>query len=358
VTVDVPQTHLVGQLNAQLAINFAMFEAVKSLRLQYQGQVITYDKARSQLERDVRKSYNQMLLLGKQIELLGEDYAMAKRQADQAEANYRAGRSPELAMLQARVAMENKKPTMDSAENGLILAMASFAMNLGLPYDTEFELEPIPDEAIFIPLDLRELINKAANGKPDILELQNSILTLQSGRKAKAYQNFTPNLVLGWNTQRLVVDSAKGIDEEGNYQDSGSLSVSLSYSLNGLLPFGSDGNARKDMDDNLRLLNIALAQTVRGTEIEVYNTVLTLRQAQASYEALTLTAGLAERSYKMTEDAYRAGLQDLVEVQNSGLQLQQARFALIQQHFNYLSGLVDLEYTTGVPFGTLTGVNK
>jgi len=51
-------------------------------------------------------------------------------------------------------------------------------------------------------------------------------------------------------------------------------------------------------------------------------------------------------------------LQDYFQVQNAEQSLRQARVQLLEQQFNYLNGLIDLEYSTGVPFGTLSGRSK
>ncbi|MDR2101814.1 MAG: TolC family protein, partial [Treponema sp.] len=273
-----------------------------------------------------------------------------------AEANYRSGLVPELTWLQARVAMENLKPTIDQAENGLKLAMANFAMNLGLPYDTQFELIPLSGKTSFIPLDTAELIAKAAAGKPEIMELKQSILLLESGRKAQFYQNYTPYLSLSWNmAPAFTADPWKDDWFTGdNWRKSGSLSITLGMRLDSLLPFAAGSQNVKNMDDNLQNLNIGLAQAIRGTELEIYNTVLSLERARSSAEAQELTADLAERTYRLTEEAYRAGLNDLLEVQNAELELRKARLGVLEQDFNYLNGLIDLEYAIGAPFGALS----
>ncbi|MDR1587425.1 MAG: TolC family protein [Treponema sp.] len=352
---DAPQWHVAGSVQASLTINAAMFENMRRLRLDYQGGLVSYEKARAQMEKDVRKSYYNMLLIRENIALLRESFNTAQRRVETAQANYNAGLAPELTLLQARVAMENMKPTIDQTENGLKLSMAQFAMNLGLPYDTLFELIP-PDEALaFIPLDTAEMISKAASGKPDILELKQNILMLQSARRAQIF-SLTPSLSLSWNTSPAFIGDPWE-DDWGNedlWQKSGSLTISLGLRVHSLLPFSTDFQAVKDLDDNIKAANIGLAQMVRGTEIEIYNTVLSLEKTQTTAEAQQQTVKLAEQSYSLTEEAYRAGLQDLLEVQNAELSLRQARVQMLEQQFNYLNGLIDLEYAIGVPFGTLS----
>ncbi|MCL2233878.1 MAG: TolC family protein, partial [Treponema sp.] len=55
------------------------------------------------------------------------------------------------------------------------------------------------------------------------------------------------------------------------------------------------------------------------------------------------------------EEAFRAGLVDFQVVQNTIQALNGARIGLLTEQFNYLNYLIDLEYSLGIPFGTLSG---
>lgn len=361
VSIESPQWNLIplGVSIAWQNLSIALFEGMKTVRLDYEGGLISYEKAKAQVERDVRKSYYSMLLLQENMKLLRDNVAAAERRVQTAEASYRAGLAPELTMLQAQVAMENMKPQVDQAENGLKVSMAQFAVQLGLPYNTQFDLIPAGDIGRFIPLDLRELIAAASAGKPDIMELKHQILRLESQRKATFYQVFTPSLTITWGMNLRLWDNVNGWGTfEDAWKQSGQLSITLGFSLNGLLPFGSGQQGLKDIDDNLKSLRISLAQSIQGTELEIYNTILNLSKVQTTVDAQNRTVDLAERTYRLTETAYQAGLQTLVEVQNAELELQKAKVGIIEQQFTYLQGLIDLEYAMGVPFGTLSGSIK
>ncbi len=352
---EVSQWHVAGSIQASLNISIAMFENMNRLRLDYQGGLISYEKAKSQLERDVRKAYHSMLLLQENIALLRGSYENTERQAQMAQANYNAGLAPELTLLQARVALETMKPAIDQAESGLRVSMAQFAMSLGLPYDTPIELIPVDSGTDFISLDVSELIAKAASGKPDIQELRQSILMLQSARKAQVF-SLLPALSLSWNTSPVFIRDPWKDDwgNSDNWNSSGSLTIALGLKLDSLIPFSVNYQGIKNIDDQIRTATIGLSQMIQGTEIEIYNTVLSLDKTRISAEAQAQTVSLAERSYRLTEEAYRAGLQDLLQVQNAEQSLRQARVSMLEQQFNYLNGLIDLEYSIGVPFGTLS----
>ena len=356
---------IAGQIQASLTLNLAMFENMTRLRLDHEAGLISYENAKLQLERDIRKAYNNMLLLQENITVINDSFEAAQRRVQMAEANFRAGLAPELVFLQAQVAMENMRPVIDQVENGMRLSMARFAMFLGLPYDTLFELEPVDTNINFIPFDIQELISQAASGRPEIQELRHSILILQSARRIQRNALF-PSLTLGWSgspfpsftrdvTERTVgpaPPSTETLEIRGHL--SSTFTISLGLRLHSLLPFSVDSQAIRALEDQTRIANIGLAMMIQGTEIEIYNTILALERTQATASALTQTVNLAERSHRLTEEAYRAGLQDLLQVQNAELELRQARVSMLEQQFNYLNGLIDLEYAIGVPFGTLS----
>jgi outer membrane protein TolC len=357
-----------GAIQASMTISAAMFENMRRLRLDYEGGLLTYEKAKAQLERDVRKAYHNMLLLQENIALLRGSFENAGRQVQMAQANYNAGLAPELTLLQARVARENMRPVIDQAENGLKLSMAQFAMFLGLDYNTPFELIPAADDIDFITLDVSEMISQAANRKPDILELRHTIQMLESVRKVQIY-SLLPTLTLSWNTAPFFFINPKP-ETTINYANppestfnparnvSSQFSITLVLRLHSLIPFSTDFQGVRNFDDQIRTANIGLAQLINGTEIEIYNTVLALERARVSAEVQAQTVALAEQAYRLTEQAYRAGLQDYYQVQNAEQSLRQARVQMLEQQFNYLNGLIDLEYSIGVPFGTLSNRSR
>jgi outer membrane protein TolC len=354
-SIDAPQWHIAVSLQTSLTLNFAMIENMRRLKLDYEGGLLSYDKAKAQLERDVRKAYHNLLLLHENITLLKGSLVNLDRQVQMARDNYNAGLVPELSLLQAQVARETLRPVIDQTENSLKLLMAQFAMFLNISYDTPFELMPIEAEINFIPLDIAEMISKASSGKPDILELKHSILMLESVRKLQVH-SLTPSLSLSWNyLPAFIKDPWNDSWFNGkNWTDRGSLTISVGVRLHSLIPFSVDFQGIKNIDDQITTANIGLAQMIRGTEIEIYNTVLSLEKTRISAEVQAKTVDLAEQSYRLTEEAYSAGLQDLFQVQNSEQSLRQARVQMLEQQFNYINGLIDLEYSIGVPFGTLS----
>ena len=352
-----PNWFVTAQFSAELIFSFALIEGIKSIKVDYDASRISLEKAKLQMEQGVRKMYNGILLLEANVALLQESFENAKRQANMAEANFRAGLVPRLAWLQAQVAVENMKPAMNDLENTLKTLKGNFALFCGLPYDALIELEPVKLGGNFISPDLAEFISRSASGKPDIQELQANIITLQTQRKALKLQAYTPFLRFGWTLSTMfnpMLDPFSGNLFKGyNWNGGGNFSITLGWSINSLFPFTKEGQMRKDLEAGIQIQNIALAQLIRETELEIFTKINSLEKIRSSAEAQQATVDLAEQSYRLTEEAYRAGLQDLQSVQNAALALNQAKIQLLTQQFNYLNDLIDLEYSIGVPFGTL-----
>ena len=360
--MTLPNWHATGSFSATLNLSVALFEGIRSLRLDYESGTVSYDKARLQIEQAVRKMYNNILLLEANATLLQEAYNNAQRQADMAQANYNAGLAPRLIWLQAQVAVENMKPSINDLDNNLSSLKGNFALLLGLPYDAPFDLEALSSGVSYIQQDVADLIAKAASGKPDIMELQASIMTLQSQRKALAIQSYTPYIALGWSIGSLFnpqLDPFKTTwFNSGNWSTTGNFYLTIGMNFNGLFSFTKEGQQRKDMDDSIQIQNIQLAQMVRSTQLEIFTTVNSLEKIRTTAVAQQAAVDLADQSYKLTEEAYKAGLQDFLSVQSAALALEQAKLQLQTQQFNYLNDLIDLEYSTGVPFGTLSSATN
>jgi len=359
--VQTQQWGMAGSISATLNINLAMFAEINRLRLDYESGLVSYGNARAQLERDIRKAYHNILLLQENIALLHGSLENAERQVQIAQTNFNVGLTSELPLLQAQVARENLRPVIDQAEGGLRLLMMQFSMFLGLPHDTEFELAPVVTDMAPLPLGITELVSRAATDRLDVRALRQDILVMNSIRRSGRLRLLTPTLSLGWNADPTFDgDPWEGGWADGDRwnQQQGAFSVSLGFRLNGLLPFGEERQGIRALEDQIRIANIGLAQMIRGTEIEIHNLVLALERIRLSAEALGQTVALAQRSFELTEQAYRAGLSDFFQVQNAEASLRQARVQLHEQQFNYLNGILDLEYALGLPFGTLSSTGN
>ena len=360
-STTLPQWRMNGAFSASLDFSFALFEGMKRMRLDYEAGLVSYEKAKLQMEQAVRKMYNSILLLKANETLLLDSFENTRRQANIAEANFRAGLAPRLTWLQAQVAVENMRPAVSDLESNLSSLIGNFALLLGLPHDSVFEFLPISLGSQYIQPDVAAFISRAALEKPDIQELKASILTLHSQSKALTLQQFTPFLRLSWNLTSLfnpTLDPFKdNLFTTDNWDKGGNFTITLGMSFNSFLPFTREAQQRMDMQAGIEMQNLRLAQMVMETELEIFTKINSLERIITTVHAQQATVDLAGQSYRLTEEAYRAGLQDFQAVRSAALALEQARLQLLTQQYNYLNDLIDLEYAIGVPFGTLSSAN-
>ena len=342
--------HWMARGNVGISWNFS-FDLVDGLRLirkQYEAGQITWDQTLRQNELQVRKLFYGLLLQQEGLALQQQSLENARLRAQQAQVNYRNGLIPELALLQAQVAYENQRPSILKQEQAMKQQLDLFGFLLGVPAGTEIVLEGEINPS-FVDLDTDELISLYSQSHPDILSLQKNLEILNLNLSVQNMQAYTPSLSLSWGFQPVVADiSSNWID---TYVDNGAFSATLAWNLTNLLPFSANRQAAKDIKDNIRKLELSLETLVEKTELDIRTQVDALAQSQAAIEASAGNIQLAQRSYDMTLVAYRNGTVELLDVRDAENQLNQAKLGLANEKFNYLSGLMDLEYTLNTKLG-------
>ena len=338
----------VGNVGISWNFSFALVDGLRLIRKQYEAGQITWDQTLRQNELQVRKLFYGLLLQQEGLALQQQSLENARLRAQQAQVNYRNGLIPELALLQAQVAYENQRPSILKQEQAMKQQLDLFGFLLGVPAGTEIVLEGEINPS-FIDLDTDELISLYAQNHPDILSLQKNLEILNLNLSVQNMQAYTPSLSLSWGFQPVVADiSSNWID---TYMDDGAFSATLAWNLTNLLPFSANRQAAKDIKDNIRKLELSLETLVEKTELDIRTQVDALAQSQAAIEASAGNIQLAQRSYDMTLVAYRNGTVELLDVRDAENQLNQAKLGLANEKFNYLSGLMDLEYTLNTKLG-------
>ena len=332
----------VGNIGISWNFSFALIDGMKLVKKQYEAGLITWDQTVRQNELQIRKLFYGLLLQQESLTLQKQSLENARLRMEQARVNYRNGLIPELTLLQAQVAYENARPIIIKQEQAMNQQLDLFGFMLGLPAGTKITLEGAIDPD-FVELNPDELISLYAQNHPDILSLQKNLEILNLNLSLQNMQAYTPALQLSWGFQPVVSDiSSNWID---TYMDNGAFSATLAWNLTNLLPFSTNRQSAKDTKDNIRKLELSLETLIEKTELDIRTQVDALAQSQAAIEASAGNIQLAQRSYDMTLVAYRNGTVELLDVRDAENQLNQAKLGLANEKFNYLSGLLDLEYT-------------
>lgn len=332
----------IGNIGISWNFSFALVDGLRLIKKQYEAGQITWDQTVRQNELQIRKLFYGLLLQQESLSLQQQSLENARLRAQQAQVNYRNGRIPELSLLQAQVAYENARPNIMKQEQAMKQQLDLFGFMLGLPAGTSITLEG-EIEPSFVELDTDQLISLYAQNHPDILSLQKNLEILNLNLSVSNLQAYTPSLSLSWGFQPVVTDiKSNWVD---TYMDNGAFSATLAWNLTNLLPFSANRQGAKDIKDNIRKLELSLETLIEKTELDIRTQVDALAQSRAAIEASAGNIQLAQRSYDMTLVAYRNGTSELLDLRDAESQLNQAKLGLANEKFNYLSGLMDLEYT-------------
>ena len=163
-------------------------------------------------------------------------------------------------------------------------------------------------------------------------------------QSAQNFQIYTPAISLSYGWQPVLSDVTADWGDKDNWFDGGSFSATLVWNITNMLPFSSASLKARDLKDNIAQMNLNLISLEENAKMKINNLVNVLNQSKAAIESSNRNISLAQKSYDMTSIAYRNGTTELLDVREAETQLNQAKLALASEKFNYLSGLLDLEF--------------
>ncbi len=345
---NLPQWGLSTGLDFSLNLSYALFKEIKGTKVDYAAGLISYETALKQLERDVRKNFYNILVFEENLNLMKQNLQAAGERYEQAKINYSNGLVPELSKLSAQVGYENLKPALSEMELGYANMLDGFKMLLGIDLSEDIDIEGTISVNP-VKLNTQKLTETFLQRRLDMQKMKNSLLSLKIKRSALKLRTMTPMLVLGWN-----LDPAYALDPwENNWfenmndnwsQQSGMLRITLAMSLDSFLPWSSAQVGIKDMGDGIRQLEIGISQAKSGAEMEIKSLVKQLNKSMVQLETLDLNVNLAQKAYRMSQEAYNAGSKELLEVEDSERDLNNAKLEVLKEKYKYNTGLLDLEY--------------
>lgn len=339
----------IGNLGVSWNLSLAYIGQIKAAKADYEGGKITYEKSVRETEVNVRKLFYGLLLQQENIRIQKTSLENARLRAVQTETNFKNGLVPELSMLQAQVSYENKRPEVEQADRLLRQQLDTFAFIIGLPVGTSIVLDG-SIEPEYVDVDVDTLIQKYSASSLDIKNLDATISSLKDNLSAINLSSYTPALALNYSLQPALI---YGLDfdrytDADNWNDSNSFSITLAWNLTNLLPWSSNRQNAKNIESNIKKLELSREMAVENQKVEVRKAVDTLTQARQQIDAMGRNIKLAQRSYEMTMRSYRNGTTELLDVRDAESQLDQAKLGLANQKFNYISALLDLEKTLNI----------
>ena len=341
--------------NVSLGWNFsaAMVQQIRASKLAFETGKITWEQSQIDTTVQIRKLFYALLLQQESLKIQQTTLENSRQRAEQAQTNYRNGNVPEISYLQAEVAYQNLIPDVEQAEREIARSFDTFAFLLGFPVGTEVELvgEIAPT---YIDADSDDLLARYGGNNLDIQSLQSNIEQLKLNLSALDLATWTPALVVNFALNPVYVGS-KGawhffgdLGKDEKWYDSGSLSFTLAWNITNMLPWSANRQQAADVRANLTKLELTMETLRENQKMEVRKAVDTLNQAREQIDAMGRNVTLAQRAYEMSARSYRNGTTELLDLRDAENSLNQAKLGQLNQQYNYICALMDLEKSLNV----------
>jgi len=346
-------TSVQGSLSFAISLSPATFTGMKLAVKEYEQGLLTLDGAKKSLELNVRTAFAALIVAKEQISIQEQNIDLAEKRYKQAQINHANGYVPEIDVLSAQVSLENLRPTLADYKTSYEESLGQFKILLGLDVNEPVSLSGTV-EAKSIRLDAAKLIESRLGGRQDILELRKAREVLAMTKKKTSESAFSPSLGLSWSyLPRLSDPFGTSWSSGDNWSDQGVLSVSLSLSLDNFLPHSAVREKIAAAEDSLRKKDSLIDEAVQNGRLEIVNYVNKLNKSRTTLDSLEVNVKLAQRTYDLTEDAFRKGSKELLDLQDAANGLNTAKLKVLSEKYNFTTALLNLEYALNINFGTL-----
>lgn len=345
-------TNLALQVNAQFTFSFAVLAAMKQTTVDYANSRISKELAEQRLERDVRKTFYQLLVLKETIAVTGKQLENAERRYREALGNQKAGQASELTVLQAKVAWDNKKPNLEELKVTYEQLLFAFEALLGRDPDPGVVLDGSLD--IDIPVaagtDQKATADRLIGKRLDVRAAEGQVRAaagILEIQKALLY----PTISVQYSADPVLNDPFNGSQwkAENWYQRSGALSLLATWKLDSFFPGSVFANQKADIADQGALASTALDQTRLSAKAEALTLFAKIDKSVSAMKTLSESVDSALQAFKLTETAYKTGARSLLEAQDAELQYQVAQLNLLHEKQLLNAALLDLETALNTP---------
>ncbi|HOC17142.1 MAG TPA: efflux RND transporter permease subunit [Vicinamibacterales bacterium] len=289
------------------------------------------------VEKDVTTAFYDVLAARELATIARQDLEQRQRHLDETIKRQSAGTATDYDVLAARVAVENGRPAVIRAENGVRLAREQLRFLLAEP--GEVDAAGALAATIEPPPPYEQVLASALENRPEVAELSGTkgiygeLVTI-----AKAANKPRVDFSASWGQRRLGL---KTISARGTTWNAGLVATIPLF--DGWRTKGAVAQAQSD----LVRLNFDELKLRDGIRLEVRNALNAVREASEIVAALGGTVAQAEKLLFLAEKGFELGVKTRLEVQDAELNLSSARANLARAQRDYNVARVNLEWVAG-----------
>lgn len=294
---------------------------------------------------NIKEAYYDILSNFQQINLAKELIKIDELHLEQAQKYYKAGVRTLIDVTDAQLKLSNSKLELIQAQYSLKNAKTKLISILGINETQEVDIknaQEITSLAKMLEIkkiDLNNLLNNGYENRPELKMFEKQI----NAQKLKLKSN--------------RVEYYPKLDFDASYSDKNSneiASIDIEQSTAGIYlkwDLYTGDSTQANIKSSLAGLNTLKQQIVQQKlqiKEDITDAYLKVKENEESINIALLTVDLSTQKLNLANQRYIAGLNDLVELNESKLQYTQAKSKLINTYYNYLRSIANLDYTIGI----------
>jgi outer membrane protein TolC len=311
---------------SQTLFDWSAVNKTRASRQQVKSAEYTYKDARDLVVLAVGYAYLQAIADEASIDAVDAQVKTAQALYDQASDQVKAGTSPAIDALRARVELQTRQQQLIQAKNGFAIQKLSLARTIGLAPGQQFELTDKSPYQPFDMLTVDQALKQAYDSRSDYQAALASVRAAEYSRQA-AVAGYFPTLSF---TSDYGIAGQHFDKNHGVFDVRGTLNI----------PIFTGGAVRGEIlqaDAQLEQSRQRLEDLRGQIDADVRTALLNLESASELVTVAQSNVELAEQTLAQSRDRFAAGVTDTVEVV-------QEQEAVANAHQNYISSLYSYNY--------------
>ena len=329
-------------LDARVSVSQSLFDwklinNARAAKQSLQAAEYTYKDARDLVVLAVGYTYLQGIADEARIATAEAQVKTAQSLYNQAEDQVKAGTSPSIDALRAKVELQTRQQQWIQARNNFAIQKLTIARVIGLAPGQEFDLTDKSPYKAFDGMSVEDALKHAYTSRADYQAAQSDVRAAEFSRRA-AVAGYFPSLSFNANygTAGSHPSTATTV-----YDVRGTLNIPI-FQGNSVHAAILQADARleesRERQDNLR------AQI----DADVRAALLNIQSAAQLVEVARSNIELAEETLRQSEDRFRAGVTDSVEVVQSQEAVASAHEQFISSLYNFNFAKISLARSLGM----------
>ena len=321
---------------SQSLFNFKNIEKERAASEGVKAAQLSYKDARETVALAVGNAYLEAIAAAARVETAEAQVKNAQALYDKAEDQQKAGLSPAIDTLRARVELQTRQQQLIVARNDLAKQRLTVARIIGLPLGQEFVLTETAPYQTLTPLPLDTYLQRAYASRADYLAAESQVRAAELSRRGAAAGRY-PSLDVNANLGDVGVTPSQS---NGTWQVTGGVTI----------PIFAGNKVHSDVleaDAQLKQARSQLADLRGRIDYEVRTAVLDLNAAADQVEVARSSVDLAEQALAQSQDRFSAGVADNLEVVQAQETVASAHESYIQSLYSHNLAKVELAHSIG-----------